>query len=89
MQPVFSMVAGMILLGSIVFRIANFRLNTIVLGISLFVYIAIALGLLISNNQDVQEFVANVINNFTYDLTYEDNIVILKILELLWPSLLL
>jgi hypothetical protein len=83
------MVAGMILLGSIVFRIANFRLNTIVLGISLFVYIAIALGLLISNNQDVQEFVANVINNFTYDLTYEDNIVILKILELLWPSLLL
>jgi len=88
-QPVFSMVAGMILLGSIVFRIANFRLNTIVLGISLFVYIAIALGLLISNNQDVQEFVANVINNFTYDLTYEDNIVILKILELLWPSLLL
>jgi hypothetical protein len=76
-QPVFSMIAGMVLLSSIIFRTVKFRLNLTVLAIALFVYASIGIGLMLSNHQEVREFVRDLVNNHIYDISYDTKMDIL------------
>ena len=84
MQQLIAMIAGMAVLGTIIYRIWSFNLRRfmIALSISLFIYGSVAIGLLLLDSEGVVNFMMTLSEIYIIDITAEtyENVVAIALL---------